>query len=147
MAFFLVALTLAASSSAFGAPATFNFDASKPSYEVDKTYVCFNIDTGSLFNGMNFSDTVFRTLVTNLGPSIIRIGGTAVDFSYYFPSAPYLIGQINDCPACGSGASAIGNDMIDAIWSFMAATNMSVLWDVNGEMERKGTGPWDPTMK
>ena len=44
-------------------------------------YLCFNIDTGSLFNGMNFSDVKFRTLVSHLAPAIIRIGGTAVDAS------------------------------------------------------------------
>lgn len=110
----------------------------------------------------------FRTLVSHLAPSIIRIGGTAVDASYvrvdtirarcmalatnalhtstaqYFPDTPYLVGQVNDCTSCGYGASAIGKEMLTTIFDFIAATDMSLLWDLNGEMARVGTGPWLP---
>ena len=140
-------LALAALQLARGADVTLSVDVSKPSNTVDERYVCYNIDTGSIFNGMDFADAKLRTLVTQLGPSIIRIGGTAVDFSYYFPEAPYLVGQINDCPACGSGASAIGNELLDTVWAFAQATDMDLLWDVNGEFERVGTGPWLPALK
>jgi hypothetical protein len=119
-------------------------DLAAPYHTVDKLYVNYNIDTGSLFNGMNFSDPKFRTLVAQLGPAIIRIGGTAVDASYYFPDTPYLVGQINTCDTCGNGASAIGEEMLTTIFDFLAATGMSLLWDLNGEMLRVGTGPWLP---
>jgi hypothetical protein len=45
------------------------------------TKQAYNIDTGSLYNGMDFSDPKLRTLVSQLAPSIIRVGGTAVDYS------------------------------------------------------------------
>ncbi len=127
------------------ADVSFDFDAATAANTVDSLYVCYNIDTGSLFNGMDFADTKFRTLVSQLAPSIIRIGGTAVDASYYFPDTPYLVGQINDCASCGYGASAIGNDMLSTVFDFIAATDMSLLWDLNGEMARVGTGPWLPS--
>lgn len=114
-------------------------------HQVDSFYVNYNIDTGSLFNGMNFSDTKFRTLVTQLGPAYIRIGGTAVDSSFYFPDAEYLVGQINDCPECGSGSSKIGEAMLTAIFDFIAATDKRLLWDVNGRT-REGQGPWLPAI-
>lgn len=93
---------------------------------------------------MDFTDAKLRTLVAQLGPSIIRIGGTAVDASFYFPSAPYLVGQPNACASCGSGASDIGEAMLTQVFDFIGATGMSLLWDVNGEMARVGTGPWLP---
>jgi hypothetical protein len=56
--------------------------------------------------------------------------------------APYLIGQQNLCPTCGSGASAIGNDMLDAVFEFIGATGMTLLWDLNGLKARNGSGTW-----
>ena len=35
------------------------------------------------------------------------------DYSFYFPDVPYLVGQPNECSSCGTGASAIGNDMCE----------------------------------
>jgi hypothetical protein len=114
---------------------------------VDLFYVNYNIDTGSLYNGMNFSDTKFRTLVEQLGPAWIRIGGTAVDASYYFPEHPYNVGVPNPCDACGSGASAISNAMLMQIVDFMKATGMKLLWDFNGEGTRfSPLGPWNPAV-
>jgi hypothetical protein len=120
------------------------FEGAKPKKTVDEIYVAYNIDTGSLYNGMNFSDAKLRKLTSQLGPSIVRIGGTAVDASYYFPSTPYLVGQVNDCAVCESGASAIGEEMLSAIFDFISATDMSLLWDLNGEDARDGVGPWLP---
>ena len=118
---------------------------------VDARYVNFNIDTGSLYNGMDFADAKFRQLTANLAQpysSIVRVGGTAVDSSFYFPDAPYLIGQPNLCPTCGSGAAAVGNTIMDALFDYALATNMSLLVDVNGKDFRAGkdgTGAWDIT--
>lgn len=123
------------------------FNAATSHNTVDKSFINYNIDTGSLYNGMNFSDTKFRTLVAQLAPAYIRIGGTAVDSSFWFPDVPYLIGQVNDCPTCGSGASAIGKDMITQIIDFMQATDMTLLWDLNGEKTRDSPlGPWNPSI-
>ena len=78
----------------------------------------------------------------------MRVGGTAVDFSLYFPDAPYLIGTPNVCQTCGRGAAAVGNTIMDALFDYAAATGMSLLVDVNGKDFRAGkdgTGPWDVT--
>jgi hypothetical protein len=142
MFFYLLAFVTLAN-----AEVTLTLNAQTPQTIVDKLYVNYNIDTGSLFNGMNFSDTKFRTLVSQLAPAVIRIGGTAVDSSLWFPDTPYLIGQVNSCPTCGSGASAIGTDMMTQIIEFMQATNMSLLWDLNGEKTRDSPlGPWNPAV-
>ena len=125
----------------------FSVDTSKARTVVDASYVNYNIDTGSLFNGMDFADSKFRTLVSQLAPAYIRIGGTAVDSSFYFPDTPYLIGQQNICAACGSGASAIGDAMMTQIVDFMQATNMNLLWDFNGEKTRFAPlGAWNPAI-
>ena len=44
----------------------FDFDPSVALHRVSDVYVAFNIDTGSLYNGMNFSDVKFRKLVSQL---------------------------------------------------------------------------------
>lgn len=113
--------------------------------EVDTHYVNFNIDTGSLYNGLNFSDAKLRILTQQLAPATIRVGGTAVDSSYYFPDAPYNVGAPNQCGGnCPNGSSDIGNAMIDALFDFALATDMTLNFDVNGESFRTGVGPWDP---
>ena len=87
--FSLAAAALAVASASAQSSLTLDFDGSRPLHTVSSRYVAFNIDTGSLYNGFNFSDTVLRTLVKQLtlgaGSSIIRIGGTAVDSSFYEP--------------------------------------------------------------
>lgn len=129
---------------------TLSYISSTPLHRVSTSYVCFNIDTGSLYNGMNFSDATFRTLVKQLtfggsGESIIRIGGTAVDSSFYFPDAPYNIGAPNQCGGnCPNGSSDIGNEMLSAVFDFIIATDMNLLWDVNGASFRNANGPWFP---
>jgi len=71
------------------------FNGSTPLNVVDKLYVNYNIDTGSLFNGIDFFDPKFRALSKNLGPAVLRVGGTAVDYSFYQPDVPYIVGQVN----------------------------------------------------
>jgi hypothetical protein len=145
------ALTSATAAAAPQQALALSFDgAAPPLHTVSDRYVCFNIDTGSLYNGMDFSDPVLRTLVTQLtfggdrAGSIIRIGGTAVDSSFYFPDAPYNVGAPNQCGGnCPNGSSDIGNAMLVAVFDVIGATGMSLLWDVNGASFRDGTGPWD----
>ena len=147
MSFFSLAAALAVASASAQSSLTLDFDGSRPLHTVSSRYVAFNIDTGSLYNGMNFSDLVLRTLVKQLtlgAGSIIRIGGTAVDSSFYEPEAPYIIGGINQGPTAPNGSSSIGNAMLTAVFDFIIATNMSLLWDVNGATFRKGNGPWSP---
>jgi hypothetical protein len=104
-----------------------DYDRVRPLHIVDEQYINYNIDTGSLYNGMDFGDPKFRQLVRQLtapfGPQVlrfaareptffvirlplfdaqatIRIGGTAVDSSFYFPDTPYRIGQPNQVARC-----------------------------------------------
>jgi len=129
------------------AQVSLEYDDSKVKTTTDAFFINYNIDTGSLYNGMNFSDVKFRRLVSQLGPAWIRIGGTAVDASFYFPDAPYNVGIPNPCAACGSGASAISNAMMTEIVDFMQATGMNLLWDFNGEVTRfSPLGPWNPAV-
>jgi hypothetical protein len=51
-----------------------DFNASEVIHEVDASYINYNIDTGSLYNGMDFQDKKFRALTAQLGPAYIRIG-------------------------------------------------------------------------
>ena len=100
-----------------------SFNETIPRFTVDKNYVNFNIDTGSLYNGLNFSDPKLITLVKQLAPATIRIGGTAVDSSFFFPAAPYNVGSPNQCaPPCPSGSSDIGTAMLDAVVTFIQVT-------------------------
>ena len=145
-------LLSAAAAGGAAAQLSLSFDASSPLHRVSPRYVAYNIDTGSLYNGMNFSDPALRTIVAQLtlggaggrGGSLIRIGGTAVDSSFYFPSAPYHVGAPNQCGGnCPNGSSDIGDAMLTAVFDFIQATPaMSLLWDVNGETFRQGNGPW-----
>ena len=142
----LISFLLAAPATVLGG-AAFILDMSRAKTVVDDSYINYNIDTGSLYNGMNFSDTKFRRLVSQLAPAWIRIGGTAVDASYYFPDAEYNIGVPNPCASCGNGASAISNAMLKQIVDFMNATSMRLLWDFNGEGDRfSPLGPWNPAL-
>lgn len=43
------------------------FNGSEIIHEVDATYVNYNIDTGSLYNGMDFRDPKLRALTAQLG--------------------------------------------------------------------------------
>lgn len=98
-----------------------------------------------MYNGLDWGDSKLRTLTAALAPAYIRIGGTAVDASFYFPDEPYNIGVPNPCDACGSGAAAIGDTMLDMISDFIGATGMQLLWDFDGERFRTASGAWDPT--
>ena len=123
-----------------------SYEATSPLNVVSDIYLAFNIDTGSLYNGMDFRDAKLRAFTAQLAPSIVRVGGTAADYSFYFPNAPYLVGQPNACATCGKGASAIGTEMLDEIVDFMLATDNALLFDLNGLAARTGAGPWNPAM-
>jgi len=54
-----------------------SFDSSTPLHTTNSKYVCFNIDTGSIYNGFDFREPVLINLVKQLSPTVVRIGGTA----------------------------------------------------------------------
>ena len=49
-----------------------SFNQVSPLHVVDPLYLCFNIDTGSLFNGMDFSDKLLRAYTKQLAPAMLR---------------------------------------------------------------------------
>jgi hypothetical protein len=141
-----------------------SFNASVPKYIVDDRFINFNIDTGSIFNGLNFSDTKLRSLASQLAPAYLRVGGTAVDYSYFYPDVPYIVGQIN---GNSEGDTSFGTQLLDALFDFALATGLELLYDFNvgpfsssaascsfyiklsfllqGLSARSPpTGPWDP---
>ena len=52
-----------------------DYDRMRPLHIVDEQYINYNIDTGSLYNGMDFGDAKFRQLVRQLtapfGPQVL----------------------------------------------------------------------------
>lgn len=146
----------------FAPPPQISFNASTPLNVVDRLYLNYNIDTGSLFNGIDFFDPKFRALSKSLGPAILRVGGTAVDYSFYQPDVPYIVGQVNGAswqavlrvevreapdtatavaappPHVRRGAgNAAGNTvggaaMLDALAGYAEATGFTLLYDFNG---------------
>lgn len=117
---------------------TVSFDAGKPKHVLaDKRFLCYNIDTGSIYNGFDFTNKKLQHMVTQLGPTVVRIGGTAADYSWYLP----------DDPRRGDGdAHTIINDATwDSILQFIANTNTVLLWDFNALSFRDANNNWDPT--
>ena len=60
---------------------TLNFKAR--AHTVATPFLAFNIDTGSIYNGFDFTEPKLIALIAQLGPTILRIGGTAADYAYY----------------------------------------------------------------
>lgn len=137
-----VAAALAAAAGGARAQDQLEIDVGGALNKVDPIYIAFNIDTGSLFNGMNFSDVKLRAYAAQLAPTFVRVGGTAVDYSYYLPDQPYVVGQVNGNAA---GNTFYSNEVLDALIGFSQATGATLLLDINGQDFRQGTtGPWQP---
>ena len=59
-----------------------------PLQTLDALYQGYNLDSGSLYNGIALEDPVLMQLTRNLGPAQLRIGGSASDSAWYVPDAP-----------------------------------------------------------
>ena len=93
---------------------------------------------GSLYNGFNFSSTRLINSVAQLGPTIIRIGGTAADYAYVVPDATK--------PGDGNGHTLYSNSVIDGVLAFFGAMGgVQLMWDHNALSFRTAAGAWDPT--
>ena len=61
-----------------------DYDRVRPLHIVDEQYINYNIDTGSLYNGMDFGDPKFRQLVRQLtapfGPQVLRFAAREPTF-------------------------------------------------------------------
>jgi hypothetical protein len=105
-------------------------------------FLAFNIDTASLFHGVDLADPVLINLVYALanGDSLIRVGGIAADSSFYVPGAPSPRGPGN--------ATLLSDALLEQLFDFSGQTHHAILLDFNGLSfrERRGNGvlgPWD----
>jgi heparanase len=105
------------------------------------SFLSYNIDTGSIYNGIDLTNPKFRTLVAQLAPSIIRIGGTAVDYSFYLPDSTNPQGG----PAPSGSYTFISNQIWDGILDFIQATDMTLLWDFDSLQFRDSSNIFDPS--
>ena len=101
------------------------FDAITPlRTDLRDDYVSANIDTASVGKGLDFSDVNLNNLVRQLGPILLRLGGTA-------SNSLVITGSAGSLP-CGSGKGAglkVADTCIDQIASFLNYTGAKLLFD------------------
>jgi hypothetical protein len=107
------------------------------------SYLSVNIDTGSLFHGIDLNDPVLvnymYSLAMNTG-SLLRVGGTAADYSIYIPNST----DPTNGNATGT-VTVISDSTLDSLFSFAAQSHANVLFDLNARQFRTPQGAWDPT--
>ena len=113
---------------------TLNFKAR--AHTVATPFLAYNIDTGSIYNGFDFTEPKLIALIAQLGPTILRIGGTAADYAYYVPDAT--------TPTDGATHTIINNRVLDDIVALATKANVQVLFDFNSLEFRDHKGQWDP---
>ena len=130
---------LALIASAAAVSVTLTFDQSKPIHKVADQYVSYNIDTGSIFNYLDFTNAKFINMVANLAPAVVRIGGTAADYSWYLPSST--------ARGHGTANTIISDATWDSIIAFTKKSGVQLMWDFNGLMRTgSGAGAWNPAV-
>ena len=133
----LSALSLVAATAA-AVDVALTINATMYMHEVSENYVCFNIDTGSIFNGFDFTNTKLINLVKGLAPTIVRVGGTAADYAKYLPSSP--------ARSEGTSVTIISDATWDTIVAFSKGAGVQLLWDFNGLSYRDGSNHWNPAL-
>jgi heparanase len=116
---------------------TVSFNTTAPLLRLAKPYLNFNIDTGSLYNNIDLRDPVLANLLypLNNGGVVLRVGGTAADYSLWAPSAVQGDG--------GNGVTLIGTKTLDDLFYLSAQSHATILFDFNGREGRPGgNGPW-----
>ena len=111
---------------------------SAPLNVVAAGFLSFNIDTASVASNFDFANAKLRTLIAQLGPAVLRVGGTAADYTFYLPDAP----RGGD----GLGNVTLSNAMWDSIVGLSIAANHTLLWNLNGmRFRNSSTGVFDPS--
>lgn len=145
MARIMTLLSIACVSMALAQPVqvSLSFNSTTPLHTAgDARFLAYNIDIGSLYNHFDFSNAKLRTMVKALGPSVIRIGGTADDFGFYIPDSTDPQGP----KAPAGNYTYISNTMWDGVLDFFRGMrNHVLLWDLDGFQFRTPTGAWDPS--
>lgn len=110
-----------------------------PINSVSTSFLSYNLDTGSLYNEFNVSDTKLQNLLKPLAPAFLRIGGTAADYTYYVPNAIK--------PADSHKNVLLSNSMWDSILALSNATGLRILWDFNSlHFRDKITNVFSPSL-
>ena len=132
-----------------------------PLQTLDELYQGYNIDSGSLYNGIALGDQVLVQLTRNLAPAQLRVGGSASDSVWYCPDAPdgATRGPTPDTLAPNYAAlsapgftgyvpevTVVNDDLWRSIAGFAAASGTSLLWDLNAVDFRTQAGAWDPAL-
>ncbi len=114
-------------------PLTVSVDAAAlPLNVVDSQWLGVNIDSGSLYHGMTFTDPVYRNLAAALAPASLRIGGGATNALLFDPDGPYGA-EPNIFPSGLNGqVTNVNAAVFRDITSFAASAGLSLLWDMNG---------------
>jgi hypothetical protein len=128
--------------------------------ELDDLYLGYNIDSGSLYQGIQLDNALLGALSRNLAPAQLRVGGSASDSVWYCPDAPDgdTQGPSPDPLAPNAAAMAApgytgyvpqATIMNSALWrsvtAYTAAAGLNLLWDVNAVDFRTAAGAWDPS--
>jgi heparanase 1 len=132
-----------------------------PLQTLDALYQGYNIDSGSLYNGIALDTDVLVQLTRNLAPAQLRIGGSASDSVWYCPDAPDGATQgptpdplaPNYAALAAPGyagyvpeATIMNDNLWRAVTGFAEASGTSLLWNLNAVDFRTPAGAWDPTL-
>lgn len=113
-----------------------NIDTTKPQHTVAKPFLGYNIDTGSIYNGMDLQEPKLKALIGQLGPAVLRIGGTAADYSWYLPS--------DTRSGDGNAHTIINNTVWDNVIQLVQGSDVKLMWDFDSLQFRDKNGHWDP---
>jgi len=126
---------------------------------LDELYLGFNLDSGSLYRGVDLSNAVLQQLTRNLAPAQLRVGGSAADSCWYEPSGvagagpspdPLSPNYVTIKEASWTYSGYIPNVTVlsSASWAqvcgFAQSVGMELLWDLNAVDFRTSAGAWDP---
>ena len=134
--------------SAAAASASLTVDLSAPALRtVFDTYLSVNIDTGSLYNNLDFTSPPLRELTRALArgaPLQLRIGGGAADDTVYTGAG----GARGNCSGGAGLPPGVNICVDDSLWAelsdFAGATGARLVWDLNLAVNRtSATQPWD----
>jgi heparanase 1 len=137
-------------------PVTLSVNDATAIQTVDELYLGFNLDSGSLYRGIDLGDPVLQRLTANLAPAQLRVGGSASDSLWYVPDGASGAGPSPDPLAPGYAAlsvpgysgyipnvTLVNNALWTSICGFAEATGTQLLWDLNAVDFRTAQGAWD----
>jgi heparanase 1 len=110
-------------------------------HNLSADFISINIDSASIAQGFDFSDPVLATLVKQLAPTKLRVGGTA-SHGLVWTGAP---GACGCCGPPARGALYLSTTCFDALGTFAAATGARLVFDFAPTRAAPGTpaAPWN----